>query len=1650
MIKGFAKFDFEKTAVWRPCIWLKNYINLNLKGIGSEFALLNCSTMIRKSMMLLTAAILCAFVVNAQQQSPSAAQLGTKHISHQTVAPIAIQVAQHTQLQNAQAVQGTAMGSKYGTFSPGISVPATTEQCKTAIIDNAFMSDPAYKNARDRAEALTQKILRKWDANPLAKAPPVYTLPIVFHVIHKGEAIGTGTNLSDAQVSSAIDALNRDYRRTADDGGIGQGAGPDTEIQFCLAVRDPNGNGHSGINRVDGTTVANYASQGIIGSNETDIKDLSRWPNTDYINIWIVSEIDDNGADVASPSSWGGGTLGYAYLPTNPVTFNSQRDGIVAVNLCVGNDPTQALGYRLWPWGGLLNRTLTHEMGHHLDLYHTFDGGSCTETNCNTQGDLVCDTPPTTQQTNCGTPACSGTQQVENYMDYTGEACADMFSAGQTTRMRAAISGVRVALTTSMGCAPVNALDASVSSVTYPSGTICATTFTPELVLTNFGGTTLTSCTINYDVDGGPNQVYNWTGSLVTGASDNVTLASMTTAAGAHTFNAASDQPNGSTDQNMGNDATAEPFTSIVGNTMTLTILQDQYGSETTWEVQDGGGATVVSGGPYTDLGSAGTATHVETFCLADGCYDFIINDSYGDGICCAYGNGSYDLVEDATATSMAAGGTFTSTETTNFCVPAGPAAPIADFVANVTTIGVGGTVNFTDLSVGNPAVNAWTWTFTGGTPAASAVQNPAGIQYNTPGFYDVTLFVDNGVGNDTETKVQYIEVVTGGTGGACDTVTNIGATDTLTYYGLTGQWGYYPGHNENTILAYADPYTAAVATNVQTIMVPVATADFGNAANTVDFNIYADNAGQPGAILGTETVQISTLQAGAYNLVDFTTPVPVAGAFWAGFELTYNAGDTLTVYTAQNRGGGGIETTWVDVAGTWQSTYALFGNGLATSLGLEVLMATDATIPNFSQSATSICVGDVMVIDATTSQYTTDYFWDLPNGTPATSTNATENVTYAAVGSYPVKLYTQGGCRIDSMIGTVTVAQGAALTVTPTDASCGASDGIIDIVASGGTAPYSYSIDNGSTFQPASSFTGLAVGTYDVVVTGSGGGCPTTQQVTISNATGPIFGSAPANDESCAAACDGDITVNGTGGTAPLQYSIDGGATFQAGNTFAGLCPGTYDIVIEDATGCQDVSQVVLSGPSAITYSATPADATCGATNGSIDLSGSGGGVAPLQYSIDGGGTFQASAVFSGLAAGSYNTVVLDANGCQITGLEIIGGGGTITVSASQVNETCGNNNGSATATPTGGTAPYTYVWSSGSTSATETGLGAGTYTCTITDASGCAEVVQVTITNAGGVNGTISSNQTICAGDTEVLVSSGGTGYSWDDGSGVVGTSSTIAVNPTSTTTYTVTITDASGCSLILSATITVDQYPTTAVCCDQTICDGDIVTLTASGGTSYFWNTTDTTGTIQASPSSQTTYSVIAYNGSCPGLLESVVISVDPSPTSVANADNVNVAVGATVNFNNVGSLGTAFLWDFDNMGATSTLTSPSHTYNSVGVYTVILTATLGNCTMNDTIVINVGIDGIGNNALDQAIELFPNPTSGQLNVNINFEQAQDISLMVYNTIGEAVRTTNEKDVTNASYLLDLSTEAEGVYFVRLSTADGSITHRIVVTR
>ena len=253
---------------------------------------------------------------------------------------------------------------------------------------------------------------------------PIYTIPVVVHIIHNGGA----ENISDSVVHSQITALNENY------GYYGQGytTNPlalDCRIRFCLASVDPQGNPSTGIDRVKSV----YTD--IDPGNEMATKNLSRWDQKRYLNIWVVKSIKTGSTQFI--------TKGYAYLPSD-IAGNQdyQIDGVVIDYHYFGrNAPANPVNSRK-------GNTTTHEIGHYLDLKHPWGGDGPGQGGCD-DDDGIDDTPDcdgkyfsqyniATQQ--CAKPTqCGSVRLIEDYMDYSEDRCSNLFTKGQAIKMRNAI-----------------------------------------------------------------------------------------------------------------------------------------------------------------------------------------------------------------------------------------------------------------------------------------------------------------------------------------------------------------------------------------------------------------------------------------------------------------------------------------------------------------------------------------------------------------------------------------------------------------------------------------------------------------------------------------------------------------------------------------------------------------------------------------------------------------------------------------------------------------------------------------------------------------------------------------------------------------------------------------------------------------------------------------------------------------------------------------------------------------------------------------------------------------------------------------------------------------------------------------------------------
>ncbi len=393
-------------------------------------------------------------------------------------------------------------------------------------------------------------------------------------------------------------------------------------------------------------------------------------------------------------------------------------------------------------------------------------------------------------------------------------------------------------------------------------------------------------------------------------------------------------------------------------------------------------------------------------------------------------------------------------------------------------------------------------------------------------------------------------------------------------------------------------------------------------------------------------------------------------------------------------------------------------------------------------------------------------------------------------------------------------------ITAVKTDATLGQNNGTITLSATGGSG-FKYSL-NGGAFQDTGFFNGLsAFGNYNVVGKNAAG-CTDTAAVQIGSynpCSGVTITVNLAKTDAAPNTSNGTVTATASGGTAPYQFSINGGA-FQSSGSFTGLAAGSYTVAAKTNAGCLGTGQITVAtnNPCAgviVTVSTTVVQPGTGQSNGSITATATGG--TGFTYSLN-NGTFQTSGTFGSLAAGNYTITAKNANGCTGVATVALGAsnpctGITVTVATTTVNPTTGQTNGSITATATGG-AGFTYSINSGTYQANGTfsNLAAGTYTITAKNSNGCIGSTQVTLTGVSpctNINITVSTavvNTTPCitpaANGSITVTAAGSTGYTYNINGGVYQASnvfsSLIAGN------YLVGVKDANGCTKTQSTTV------------------------------------------------------------------------------------------------------------------------------------------------------------------------------------------------------------------------------------------------------
>ena len=530
-------------------------------------------------------------------------------------------------------------------------------------------------------------------------------------------------------------------------------------------------------------------------------------------------------------------------------------------------------------------------------------------------------------------------------------------------------------------------------------------------------------------------------------------------------------------------------------------------------------------------------------------------------------------------------------------------------------------------------------------------------------------------------------------------------------------------------------------------------------------------------------------------------------------------------------------------------------------------------------------------------------------------------------------------------------------------------------------------------------------------------------------------------------------ITPNMTGNTASLSRNTTGAAYPYAISNIASITGNNlvptntaayyffYDWRLHRSCTSDIQAVPVHIGPLVITANAS-ADSIC--TGDAVMLTASGAST----YTWEPGTLAGSSVTLHPLNTDTYTVVAQGAGGCtdSTTVHVIVNTPGTITATASQTTICSG---ASVTLSATGGSG---YAWMPGNLSgsqATANPTATTTYHLTGIDEHGC-NLTDSVLVNVAVVNVTAGSGATgsICQGDSALLTANGAVSYLWNPGANP---NASFYAKPTSTTTYTVTGTDANGCTGTASVNVPVAVVNITASATPLTVCPGDSVRLSATGSFNLTWSPMGVTGNnIYDHPTSTTVYTVtgtgFGASAACIGT-DTITVYTDVLPV----ADFTVTNTGNTYSFSNNSANSSNYQWDFGD-SISSGATNPTYTWSTPGTYTVILTSS--NACGSDTATYTITIEPLGLNENTNAVhlvELYPNPAG--LSSTLCFTLAQNtlVSVKLSNTLGSIVYA-KEISANRGPHQqsIDLSELPNGIYFLQVGAANNIVTKRLIIAR
>jgi hypothetical protein len=697
----------------------------------------------------------------------------------------------------------------------------------------------------------------------------------------------------------------------------------------------------------------------------------------------------------------------------------------------------------------------------------------------------------------------------------------------------------------------------------------------------------------------------------------------------------------------------------------------------------------------------------------------------------------------------------------------------------------------------------------------------------------------------------------------------------------------------------------------------------------------------------GATTPSISATAAGSYsvtvtngagcsatsNPVQITVnPLPTVSAganqsVCAGGQVTLS-GSGASSYTWNNGVTNGVAFTPANT-----QTYTVTGTNANGCSNTAQVTVTVNALPTVSGGANqSICAGgQVTLLGSGASTYT----WTngVTNGVAFTPANTQ---TYTVTGT------NANGCSNTAQV-TVTVNALPTASISPSGSTTLCAGASVNLSASNGS---SYVWSNGATTQ---TITASSAGSYSVQVTNAAG-CSATSSI-VNVVVNPLPAANITANGATTFCAGGSVVLSATAGA---SYLWNTGATTQ---TLTVNTSGTYTVTVTSNNGC-----VGTSNPQTVTVNAQPlatitaSGATSFCAGGSVLLSAPNGGT----YLWSTGATTPSISVST---AGNYSVTVTNGAGCSATSTPT-----TITVNPlPSVSAGANQSICSGAQVTLNGSGATSYAWNNGVTNGVAfTPATTQTYTVTGTDANGCTNTAQVTVTVNALPVVSAGANQSICSGAQVTLNGSGATSYAWNNG-----VTNGVAFTPANTQMYTVTGTNANGCSNTAQVTVTVNALPVVSAGANQSICSGAQVTLNGSGATSYAWNNGVTNG-VAFTPATTQTYAVTGTDANGCSNTAQVTVTVNALPVVSAGA-NQSICSGAQVTLN--GSGATSYAW---NNGVTNGVAfTPANTQT----YTVTGTNANG-CSNTAQVTVTVNALPTANAGSNALINCLNNPNGAPL--------------------------------------------------------------------